>query len=81
MYISAASCGSVTRSSNSVARAGEGGMRRPQLGFPRLRVRATGIAIGPDHTPPNWAPGTLYVDGHANINRLHEREFSAKRIA
>ena len=30
-------------------------MGRPQLGFPRLRVvawRATGIAIGPDHTPP-----------------------------
>ena len=32
-------------------------MGRPQLGFPRLRLvsrRATGIAIGPDHTPP-WA--------------------------
>ncbi len=30
-------------------------MGRPQLGFPRLRFaagRATGIAIGPDHTPP-----------------------------
>src|ERR1035438_312115 len=29
-------------------------MGRPQLGLPRLRVVATGIAIGPDHTPP-WA--------------------------
>jgi hypothetical protein len=31
------------------------GMRRPQLGFPRLRFtegKATGIAIGHDHTPP-----------------------------
>jgi hypothetical protein len=31
------------------------GMGCPQLGFPRLRVaagKATGIAIGPDHTPP-----------------------------
>jgi hypothetical protein len=30
-------------------------MGRPQLGFPRLRFasgRVTGIAIGPDHTPP-----------------------------
>ena len=27
-------------------------MRRPQLGLPRLRECATGIAIGPDHTPP-----------------------------
>ncbi len=26
-------------------------MGRPQLGLPRLRVWATGIAIGPDHTP------------------------------
>ncbi len=45
----------LTRSSNSVGRAGAGGMGHPQLGFPRLRVvaaRATGIAIGPDHTPP-----------------------------
>jgi hypothetical protein len=28
-------------------------MGRPQLGLPRLRVWATGIAIGPDHTP-SW---------------------------
>lgn len=27
-------------------------MGRPQLGLPRLRVWATGIAIGSDHTPP-----------------------------
>lgn len=31
-------------------------MGRPQLGFPRLRARDTGIAIGPDHTPPGAAP-------------------------
>jgi len=31
-------------------------MGRPQLGFPRLRVSATSIAIGPDHTPPQVAP-------------------------
>ena len=31
-------------------------MGRPQLGLPRLRVRATGIAIGPDHTPHRVAP-------------------------
>ena len=30
-------------------------MGRPQLGFPRLRVSATSIAIGPDHTPPQVA--------------------------
>ena len=45
----------LTRSSNSVGRAGAGGMGHPQLGFPRLRVvawSATGIAIGPDHTLP-----------------------------
>lgn len=28
-------------------------MGRPQLGLPRLRLWATGIAIGPDHTP-HW---------------------------
>ena len=27
----------------------------PQLAFPRLRVSATSIAIGPDHTPPGVA--------------------------
>jgi len=27
-------------------------MGRPQLGLPRLRLWATGIAIGPDHTLP-----------------------------
>ena len=26
------------------------GIGRPQFGLPRLRVRATGIAMGPDHT-------------------------------
>jgi len=34
-----------------VVLAGPDGIGRPQLGFPRLRVRVTGIAIGPDHTP------------------------------
>ena len=32
-------------------------MGRPQFGLPRLRVWATGIAIGPDHTlflPASW---------------------------
>jgi hypothetical protein len=30
------------------------GRGRPQLGLPRLRARASGIAIGPDHTPNEW---------------------------
>jgi hypothetical protein len=37
-------------------------MGRPQLGFPRLRVvagSATGIAIGPDHTPSWVAYGRI----------------------
>jgi hypothetical protein len=45
------SCSCLTRSSNSVARADAGGMGRPQLGLPRVGVWATGITIGPDHTP------------------------------
>src|ERR1035437_9518436 len=58
-YISGVSCSCVTCSSNSVASTGAGGVGRPQLGFPRLRfvaARATGIAIGPDHTPPWVTP-------------------------
>ena len=34
-------------------------MRRPQLELPRLRECATGIAIGPDRTPP-------WVTAHRN---------------
>ena len=41
----------LTCSSNSVGIGRTSGGGRPQLGFPRLRVRAAGIAIGPDHTP------------------------------
>src|ERR1019366_5503819 len=47
-YISAVSCSCLTRSSNSVASAGASRVGRPQLGFPRLRVkagRATGMAM------------------------------------
>src|SRR6266849_10475450 len=55
-YVRAVSCSCLTRSSNSVGRAGADGMGHPQLGFPRLRFvtgRAGGITIGPDHTP-SW---------------------------
>jgi len=50
-YISDVSCRCLARSSNSVGSAGAGGIGRPQLGLPCLRVWATGIAIGADHTP------------------------------
>src|SRR5437899_1344702 len=52
IYISGVKCRCLTRRSNSVGRAGAGGMGRPQLGLPRLRAWAIGIAIGPDHTLP-----------------------------
>jgi hypothetical protein len=42
------------------------GMGCPQLGFPRLRVaagRATGIAIGPDHTPAWGDPAAEFSHG------------------
>ncbi len=50
--VAAVICNWLTRRSNSVTRAGPGRSGRPQSGFPRLRVTATGIAISPDHTPP-----------------------------
>ncbi len=42
------------------------GMGCPQLGFPRLRVvagKATGIAIGPDHTPAWGDPAAEFSHG------------------
>jgi len=61
--MSAVSCSWLTRSSNSVTTAGPAGTGRPQLGFPRLREGATGIAIGPDHTPPEVALPTGFSHG------------------
>ena len=55
VYISGVSCRCLARSSNSVGSAGADGTGRPQLGLPRLRLRAAGIAIGPDHTPHSVA--------------------------
>ena len=58
-------------------------MGRPQFGLPRLRTWATGIAIGPDHTPPwvtlqqnprtvrAWFPesgGTLIFSGNVAVS-------------
>jgi hypothetical protein len=51
-YISGVSCRRLTRSSNSMDRAGAGGTGRPQAGSPRLLVRAIGMAIGHDHLRP-----------------------------
>ncbi len=72
VYISGVSRSCLTRSSNSVARTGAGGLGRPQLGLPRLRVvvgGATGIAIGPDHTPPCDSAGES-ADGRAGLRSL-----------
>lgn len=57
------SCSCLTRSSNSVARADAGGMGRPQLGLPRVGVWATGITIGPDHTPRWVTPRQILSTG------------------
>lgn len=47
VYIPAVSCSCLTRTSNSVATAGAGGMGCPQLGFPRLRVIAGRQPVSP----------------------------------
>ena len=67
-------------------------MGRPQLGFPRLRFasgRATGIAIGPDHTPPwvtvrqnprtggAWFAGAVSVEMHHTGDAKRQRDVVA----